>query len=35
MAYTTGLSKEGKKLVNSSTEDWEVIKKKLSPEENV
>ena len=33
MAYTTGLSKEGKKLVNSSTEDWEVIKKKLSPED--
>ena len=29
MTYTTGLSKEGKRLVNSS-EDWELIKDKIS-----
>ena len=34
MAYTTGLSKEGKKLVNSS-EDWELIKDKLSAEDKL
>jgi len=34
MAYTTGLSKEGKKLVNSS-EDWELIKNKLSAEDKL
>jgi hypothetical protein len=33
MAYSTGLSKEGKKLLNTSTEDWEVIKNKLSQED--
>ena len=33
MAYPTGLSKEGKKLLNTSTEDWEVIKNKLSQED--
>ena len=32
MAYTTGLSKEGKKLVNSS-DDWELIKDRLSAED--
>ena len=32
MAFTTGLSKEGEKLVNSS-EDWELIKDKLSAED--
>ena len=34
MAYTTGLSKEGKKLFNSS-EDWELIKHKLSAEDKL
>ena len=33
MAYTTGLSKEGKKIVNTSNDDWETIKAKLSQED--
>jgi hypothetical protein len=32
MAYTTGLSKEGEKLVNSS-EDWGLVKDKISAED--
>ena len=34
MAYTTGLSKEGKNLVNSS-EDWGLIKDKISAEDKL
>jgi hypothetical protein len=34
MAYTSGLSKEGKRLFNSS-EDWELIKDKISAEDKL
>ena len=34
MAYTSGLSKEGKRLVNSSS-DWELIKDKISAEDKL
>jgi len=33
MSLTRGLSKEGKKLVNTSTEEIDVIKNKLSQED--
>ena len=33
MAYTTGLSKEGKHIVNTSKNSWETIKSKMSEED--
>jgi len=33
MNFTKGLSKEGKKLLNTSTEDMETVKSKLSKED--